>query len=335
MNIMLESIGFYTLCDHRAANVCETSPLWRCEMILTDSCNFKCEYCRKLREEISGNITREMAHKTLDLWVRNGLKNVRFSGGEPMLRFDLLIELVEKCKRSGVERIAISTNGSFETSKYIQLYNAGVNDFSISFDSCCSDTVSKISKCDTKSFNKIVENLEVLSELTYVTVGVVFNNSNIDMALETVVKAHELGVADIRVIPAAQFGVELTDKLQNLPEQLVDMHPILKYRIENMKRGDSVRGIDGNVETSSNKCYLTLDDMIVAGKYHFPCVIYMREGGDPIGEVNDNVREDRKTWMLKHDCFKDPICKNMCLDVCRDYNCKVRSLNTVIGNYIL
>jgi len=47
----LEDIGFYTLSDARAKDSNETSSLYRCEMILTDRCNFKCIYCHPLREE--------------------------------------------------------------------------------------------------------------------------------------------------------------------------------------------------------------------------------------------------------------------------------------------
>ena len=42
----LEDIGFYTLSDSRARNASENSPLWRCELLITSQCNFKCPYCR-------------------------------------------------------------------------------------------------------------------------------------------------------------------------------------------------------------------------------------------------------------------------------------------------
>jgi len=42
----LKEIGFYTLSDDRAKQASETSPLQRCELILTARCNFRCPYCR-------------------------------------------------------------------------------------------------------------------------------------------------------------------------------------------------------------------------------------------------------------------------------------------------
>jgi hypothetical protein len=64
--------------------------------------------------------------------------------------------------------------------------------------------------------------------------------------------------------------------------------------------------------------------MAVANGYHFPCIIYMREQGDPIGQVGPNMRKERYEWMVNHDAHKDPICSKNCLDVCIDYNNKCK-----------
>jgi uncharacterized protein YutD len=42
----LEEIGFYSLSDQRAKEASCTSQMKRCEMIITEECNFKCPYCR-------------------------------------------------------------------------------------------------------------------------------------------------------------------------------------------------------------------------------------------------------------------------------------------------
>ena len=48
----LNTIGFYSLSDDRVKNTSETSQMKRCEMIITEYCNFKCPYCRGLKKEI-------------------------------------------------------------------------------------------------------------------------------------------------------------------------------------------------------------------------------------------------------------------------------------------
>ena len=47
----LEQIGFYTLSEKRAKDSCVFSIMQRCELILTDRCNFNCPYCRGIKKE--------------------------------------------------------------------------------------------------------------------------------------------------------------------------------------------------------------------------------------------------------------------------------------------
>jgi MoaA/NifB/PqqE/SkfB family radical SAM enzyme len=318
----LENIGFYTLSDKRAKEANEKSPLQRCELLITSRCNFKCPYCRGTTYK--GDIPFGKAINYLNIWINEGLKNVRFTGGEPTLHKDLL-KMVDYCKNHKVEHIAISTNGSAELNYYKDLIRAGVNDFSISLDGGCCEIGDLMSGGVKGAWNNVIDNIRELSKLTYVSVGMVFTESNINECLESVLFADSLGVGDIRVIPSAQFNQALI-KLQELPQNILSKYKILKYRINNLKQGRHVRGLK---ESDYNKCPLSLDDMAVASGYHFPCVIYMREQGEPIGRLTSNVRQDRKTWFENHNTFKDKICKENCLDVCIDYNNKWREYHAI------
>lgn len=309
----LEDIGFYTLSDARAENASATSPLWRCEVLVTNRCNFNCPYCRHVGPE------RDMswfeARNVLDFWIDEGLKNVRFSGGEPTL-WPHLLHAVAYCKANGVERIAISTNGSASLGLYDALVYYGASDFSISFDACCAEGCEKMSGHKAK-WEVLCDTIEHLSAKTYVTVGVVLTEDNENEVACIVDKAHALGVADVRVIPAAQRA----KSLDSLPES---SSPILEYRRKNAANGDTVRGL---TKADSPHCMLVLDDMAVVGDKHYPCIIYAREGGSPIGDINGDVRNDRLEWMESHDCVADTICSGNCLDVCRAYNNTARRLH--------
>jgi MoaA/NifB/PqqE/SkfB family radical SAM enzyme len=310
----LDNIGFYTLSDERARLASKTSPLYRCELILTDRCSFRCPYCRGLRSDLVGDIPPLQAYKTIKLWIKDGLKNIRFSGGEPTL-YPKLADLVSVCRKGNIERIAISTNGASKLSLYENLIKIGVNDFSISLDACCSSLGNTMAGIHG-IWAKVVSNIRALSKLTYVTVGMVFTESNIDSCVDNVMFADSLGVSDIRVIPSAQYNQALT-KLSNLPEDVLDKYPILKYRVENINNNLHVRGIGDN---DCSKCPLVLDDMAVAGNKHFPCTIYMREYGDCIGTVGKHMRQQRFEWFKEHNTKNDKICRENCLDVCVQYN---------------
>ena len=319
----LEDIGFYTLSDTRAKNSSMTSQMKRCEMIITEYCNFNCPYCRGLDDEIYGDrkvkqLSFEEIKRNIDLWTADkGLENIRFSGGEPTLHKDI-VEIVEYARLRGVKRVALSTNGYSDINLYKRLVEAGVNDFSISLDACCASTGDEMAGEIKNSWRKVVENISELSKLTYVTVGVVLTPENVHTVDEIIKFSSGLGVSDVRIIPSAQWNAKL-DEIDTVTQNIVDKHPILKYRFNNIRNGRHVRGI---TEKDSNKCPLVLDDSIIAGDFHFPCVIYMREQGNPIGRANKNMREERAKWFEGHDSFKDEICRKNCLDVCIDYNNK-------------
>lgn len=313
----LEDIGFYTLSEKRAKEASITSNLKRCELLVTDRCNLKCLYCRGIKKELRGDLSLEFCQYVLNLWISNGLENIRFSGGEPTL-YPHLKTLIKQCKKGGVKRIAISTNGTQDLSFYEELVDLGVNDFSISLDSGCCAISDKMTGGVKGQFEKVSDNIRRLSWHNYVTVGVVFNEVNISTAIETVKYVDSLNPSDIRIISSAQYNKAL-DILINLPEEILNRHPILKYRITNYKKGKRIRGINCN---DCNKCHLVKDDLAVVGKFHFPCIIYLREGGNPIGEMTNKFRKERLIWFQKHDCYEDKICRKNCLDVCVDYNNK-------------
>lgn len=314
----LQDIGFYSLSDERAINSSIYTDLIRCELILTDKCNFKCPYCRGSNKYTKGTLSFERAKHIVDIYGSHNLQNIRFSGGEVTM-LPYLEGLVKYTRRFDfMKRIAISTNGSADFELYERLFHAGVNDFSISFDACCTST-SKVMAGGIDIHEKVKSNIKRLSELTYVSVGVVVNEDNIREIVDIIELADSLNVSDIRIIPAAQFS-NTFEKIKVNPDVL-EKYKILKYRIENLQKGKTLRGL---TESDSRHCYLGMDDMVIAGNYHFPCVIYMREGGAPIGTVDlkpmSEIRRDRLEWIKSNNPKKNMICSNNCLDVCRDFN---------------
>jgi MoaA/NifB/PqqE/SkfB family radical SAM enzyme len=319
----LESIGFYTLSDERAAKASGTSRLQRCEVILTSRCNFNCPYCRHVGgSDMDLYDVSELVVK----WAQDGLRAIRFSGGEPTVYKGLKF-LVELSKKLGIEKIAISTNGSASIEYYEDLIAAGVNDFSISLDACCADDGDHMAGGVKGAWEKVVKNIRLLSQKTYVTVGIVLTGDNIARTNDIIKFADSLGVQDIRVIPAAQDG----DKLTNIAvdQDILERHPILAYRVANIKANNPVRGLK---DSDCNHCGLVMDDMAVNADLHYPCIIYMREGGMPIGKTNQSIEEiraERVEWALTHDTHADPICKKNCLDVCIAYNNRFNEFNAI------
>lgn len=314
----LENIGFYSLSDQRAKTVSWESDLQRCELILTDRCNFRCLYCRGIKEDLQGDLSMEQAKEIIDIWASGNIHNVRFSGGEPTV-WKGLLELVQYTKaKTSIEHIALSTNGSASIEYYVKLFEAGVNDFSISLDACCAMTADVMAGTNAK-FEHISNVIRELSKVTYVTVGVVLDEHNNEELDKIIAYATGLGVSDIRIIPSAQSNHFLKVNVQT-------QYKILKYRLNHINSGRHIRGIQ---EHNCSKCHLVKDDMAVLHGQHFPCIIFMREQGDPIGSMYGKtlkeIRAERKEWFDKTNTKDHPICKKNCLDVCIDHNDKVES----------
>lgn len=324
----LNSIGFYTMYDERVSKVSATSQMKRCELIITEYCNFKCPYCRGLADYIYGNrkikqLTFKEICYIIDQWCKlEPLESIRFSGGEPTLHPDI-VDVIKYAKAKGIKNIAISTNGSSPQELYDQLLEAGVNDCSISLDACCAEDGDHMAGDKKGAWDILTKNIAYIAKKCYVTVGVVLTPENVDKTIDTVRFAHTLGVADIRIISAAQWNQPIP-RLNEIEQEILEAHPILKYRVGHFANGVNVRGIS---DTDSKRCSLGYDDAIVAGEYAFPCIIYMREGGKPICKVGDDMRERKIEWLKTHNTHLDPICKKNCLDVCCQYNNKYRDVH--------
>ena len=310
----LENIGFYTLSDARAGQAGPDSPLWRAEIILTDKCNFSCPYCRGIAPEHQKSLTIDQVKTYIDLLAKHNLKNIRFSGGEPTT-WKGLPEIIAYAKNKKIERIALSTNGSVKTEYYDLLIQAGINDFSISLDACCSSTGDRMAGVKG-AWEKVIKNIKHLSQKTYVTVGVVLTEENYQEIEEIIEFASDqLLVSDIRIVSSAQWNENFTTI--KVKEEYLKKHKILNYRINNYQNGRNIRGIN---HQDNHKCPLVLDDLAILDDEHYPCIIYMRERGPAIGKFNDNFRQSRIDWYQKHNTKLDLICSKNCLDVCVDYN---------------
>ena len=103
---------------------------------VTDRCTFRCFYCRweeKLlpRENI---LTFEEMAKLARLLSREGIREIRLTGGEP-LRRKHLEELVLQLKEiQGISRISLTTNGDALHEKAFILKQAGLDDVNVSLD---------------------------------------------------------------------------------------------------------------------------------------------------------------------------------------------------------
>jgi sulfatase maturation enzyme AslB (radical SAM superfamily) len=319
----LDQIGFYTLNDERAKNISTTSPLWRACILVTSRCNFSCKYCNGLSCDKDYDFD---TYKPLlaDMCLNHGLKNIRFSGGEPTLHPRLLDFIKEARSYKCIEKIAVSTNGSADLDYYKQIIAAGVNDFSISCDTCDSVIANDLAGRSDNVFDKVISNIREMSKLTYVILGITISESNSHNIKQILEFADSLGVADMKLSTSTHWNQPIPN-LETIPEWILNKHPILKYRVSHFKKGRNVRGLR---ECDCHKCMLVQDDMIIVGSQHYACIVQAREKASSIGTVKSvaQMRLERREWAILKDTHADPVCKPFCMDIFADCNNRIHEL---------
>jgi cyclic pyranopterin phosphate synthase len=103
---------------------------------VTDRCNLRCIYCNPLgrcigREDALGI---DEICRVVELFARCGIRKVRLTGGEPLLREDIVDLVRALAAVRGVEDLAVTTNGVLLASMVADLKDAGLKRVNISLD---------------------------------------------------------------------------------------------------------------------------------------------------------------------------------------------------------
>ena len=119
---------------------------------VTDRCNLRCAYCKPFRgcdfikhKEI---LTFEEIHRIVRLFLQCGIRKVRLTGGEPLLRKNI-VQLVQKLGAiNGIEDLCLTTNGVFLEPMAAELRAAGLQRVNISVDSAERESYKQITGFD-------------------------------------------------------------------------------------------------------------------------------------------------------------------------------------------
>ena len=121
-------------------------PVSNLRISLTPRCNFRCIYCHRegeLRPE--AELSKEEIAEILRVAAKYDMRSVKFTGGEPLLREDI-VDIVRSVPE-GMES-SMTTNGTF-LAKYAQdLKDAGMKRVNVSIDSINPETFRKITGFD-------------------------------------------------------------------------------------------------------------------------------------------------------------------------------------------
>ena len=129
---------------------------------LTDKCNLRCRYCMPPQginhiphEEI---LTFEEIVQIVRVLAGLGLKKIRLTGGEPLVRRDIvnLINLLKDIP--GIEEICLTTNGLLFSDMASGLKTAGLRRVNISLDTLKDDTFFEIT--GSRGVEKVIKSIQ-------------------------------------------------------------------------------------------------------------------------------------------------------------------------------
>ena len=107
---------------------------------VTDRCDLRCRYCMAERMTFLPKdqvLTLEEIALLADLFIARGVRKIRLTGGEPLVRRDI-IDLVRRVGRhlgGGLDELTLTTNGTRLAQHADALFDAGVRRINVSLDS--------------------------------------------------------------------------------------------------------------------------------------------------------------------------------------------------------
>ncbi|MCQ8903445.1 MAG: GTP 3',8-cyclase MoaA [Methanothrix sp.] len=148
---------------------------------VTSRCNLRCIYCHHEGEVAGGReISREMAVNVVNAASRLGMRSVKITGGEPLMRRDLE-EMIAGFKEvaPGVE-ISITTNGVYLKERAERLAAAGLSRANISLDSLDPERYRSITGAREGDLERVLDGIEaaMLSGLRPVKLNMVVLKEN-------------------------------------------------------------------------------------------------------------------------------------------------------------
>jgi len=193
---------------------------------VTSRCNLNCLYCHKEGYLTNSELTPDEIATFAEVFKKLGIKKVKLTGGEPLIRKDI-VEILEKLPK--FEEISMTTNGILLEKFAEELKEAGLDRVNVSLDTL--DEAKYRAMTRGGDINKVLKGIESAVEvgLTPVKINMVvikgFNVDEIDDMIEFVKRYKRKVILQlIELVPlnndfSGYFDVyTLIDKFKNAKE---------------------------------------------------------------------------------------------------------------------
>lgn len=192
---------------------------------VTDRCNFRCQYCMSENMTFmpkSELLTLEEITLIAERFIGHGVKKIRLTGGEPLVRRDMsdvIQRLGRKVESGELEELTMTTNGSLLSEYADHLASHNVRRINVSMDTLDPEKFAEITR--GAKLDQVLQGIEAAQQAgTRVKINMValrdFNqDSLLPMAEYCAQHGHDLTV--IETMPLGDVGADR--KLEHIPAE--------------------------------------------------------------------------------------------------------------------
>ncbi|MGL5415647.1 MAG: GTP 3',8-cyclase MoaA [Clostridium sp.] len=224
---------------------------------LTDRCNLRCVYCMPAKGnkffEAEDKLTNDEVIEVIKASAKLGIRKVRLTGGEPLVRKDIegLIEGINKI--DGIEEIALTTNGILLEEKLDFFKEHGVKALNISLDTLNEEKFKEITRCG--DINKVLRSIDKAINLGMKvkinTVVVEELNKNEILSLVNFTRDKDIALRFIELMPIGEGknfkGVSNEEILEILKENELNIEVIERNKKDGPAKYIKIEGYTGKI----------------------------------------------------------------------------------------
>lgn len=187
---------------------------------VTDRCDLRCVYCMKARPDFlpkSELLTLEELTHIADAFIRRGVSKIRITGGEPLVRRDILTlieNLGARIGRTGLDELCLTTNATQLPRFAEQIAAAGIQRINVSLDTLNPERFDRLTRG-----GKLTDTLNGVEAAAAAGIKVKINtvalkSGNADELDQLVSWSHQNGfdITFIEVMPMGDVGFDRADQ---------------------------------------------------------------------------------------------------------------------------
>ena len=291
---------------------------------VTDLCNMRCLYCmpeegtRKLEHDeiLSVEAIEEIVIALSEL----GIKKVRLTGGEPLVRKGILEIVRRVAKVPGITEVALTTNGTLLKDFAVSLKEAGLTRVNISVDAFDPDTYREITRGG--DLNAVMDGIRAAVDagLTPIKLNAVLIgglNDGLIRPLIALTEEADFRVRFIEIMPigeCASWNRERFVSISKVLEEEPSLEHIGTDGVSNLFRKPGSKGSVGLISPISNHFCPTCNKLRVTADGKLKPCLHSGEEIDLRGlqgaELTDAIREAILSKPLKHELAREIVSRS-------------------------